>query len=259
MPEPLSNDNLTEITNSIFDRFHEDIVSCAVCNQFKKVSKCKLFPFKKVPQKMFGILKPSNGTSNSAKPLHPELLKQYGISQLLPESSEFRHVFQNVLLAPNGVLLHTSTFNNEEQCRCTPHLYICYQSRNSCFPKLKAGKLPKFAIANGNWVGQLQVELQNMSFGSLSLMRPVQSYRRVTTFQGTTEPGGSSLKGHVYSTPLPTALVTQKVPIQPSDSVVRVLVVSPFTSDASALNKGKIASTIHNWTHKNTPTAPILV
>jgi hypothetical protein len=50
MPEPLSNDELTEITNSIFDRFHEEIVSCAVCNQFKQVSKCKLFPFKKVPQ-----------------------------------------------------------------------------------------------------------------------------------------------------------------------------------------------------------------
>jgi hypothetical protein len=65
----------------------------------------------------------------------------------------------------------------------------------------------------------------------------------MTTFQGTTGPGGSSLKGHVYSTPLPTALVTQKVPIQPSDSVVRVIVVSPFTSDASALNKGKIAYT----------------
>jgi hypothetical protein len=104
--------------------------------------------------------------------------------------------------------------------------------------------LLKFAIANGKSVGQLPVELQNIwSFGSLSLMRPVQSYGRVTTFQGTTGPGGSSLKGHVYSTPLPTALVIQKVPIQPSDSVVRVIVVSPFTSDASALNKGKIAST----------------
>lgn len=108
---------------------------------------------------------------------------------------------------------------------------------------MKAGKLPKFAIANGNWVGQLPTELQNMSFGSLSLMRPIQSYGRLKTFQGTTGPGGSSLKGHVYSTPLPTALVTQKVPIQPENSVVRVRVVSPFTSDTSALYKGKMAST----------------
>ncbi len=77
-----------------------------------------------------------------------------------------------------------------------------------------------------------------MSFGSLSLMKPVQAGP-----QGTTGPVGSSLKGHVYSTPLPTAIVTQKVNIQPSDSGVRVLVVSPFTSDLSALNKGKIAST----------------
>jgi hypothetical protein len=75
-------------------------VFSAVCNQFNKVSKCKLFPFKKVPQKMFRILKPPNGTSSSAKPLHPELLKQYDVSQLLPESSESRHVFQNVLRHP---------------------------------------------------------------------------------------------------------------------------------------------------------------
>jgi hypothetical protein len=243
IPEPLSQEELTEIRNSIFDRFHEEIVACTVCNQFVKISNSRLFPFNKVPKKMFAILKPPDGNANSAKPLHPELLKQYDISPVIPKSSEFRHLFQNVLLASNGVLLHTSTCKNKDLCRCTPALYICDQSRNSCLPKLKSGKLPKFAIANGNWVGQLPAELQNMTFGSLSLMRPVQSYGRVTTFQGTTGPGGSSLKGHVYSTPLPTAFVVQKLPIQPSDSVVRVLVVSPFTSDASALNKGKIAST----------------
>ena len=97
-----------------------------------------------------------------------------------------------MLLSPNGILLHSSNCSNAENCRCTPHLFICNLSQNSCLTKLKAGKLQKFAIANENWVKQLPTELQNMSFGSLSLMRPIQSYGRVTTFQGTTESGGSS-------------------------------------------------------------------
>ena len=176
--------------------------------------------------------------------MHPE---NYNISELIPENSKYKNTFKNVLLSPNGILIHSSNCSNAKNCKCTPHLYICDISRNSCLLKLKAGKLPKFSIANGNWVGQLPTELQNMSFGSLSLMRPIQSYGRVTTFQGTTGPGGSSLKGHVYSTPLPTALVAQKVPIQPGNSVVRVLVVSPFTSDPSALYKGKMASTKEDY------------
>jgi hypothetical protein len=34
VPEPVSKEHLTEITNCIYDRYHEEIVSCAVCNQF---------------------------------------------------------------------------------------------------------------------------------------------------------------------------------------------------------------------------------
>jgi len=247
MPELVSKDHITEITNCIYDRYHEEIVSCAVCNQFIEISKSKLFPFNKAPRKLFSLLTPPDGSGNSGKPLHPENRKQYNISELIPENSKYKNTFKNVLLSPNGILIHSSNCSNAKNCRCTPHLYICDISRNSCLPKLKAGKLPKFSIANGNWVGQLPTELQNMSFGSLSLMRPIQSYGRVTTFQGTTGPGGSSLKGHVYSTPLPTALVAQKVPIQPGNSVVRVLVVSPFTSDPSALYKGKMASTKEDY------------
>ena len=83
-------------------------------------------------KKMFSILKPPDGNANSAKPLHPQLLKQYDLSQLIPESSEFRLLFQNVLLASNGVLLHISSCKNKAPCRYTPALHICDQSRNSC-------------------------------------------------------------------------------------------------------------------------------
>lgn len=73
-------------------------------------------------------------------------------------------------------------------------------------------------------------------------MRPVQTFGRTTTFTGTTEPEGSSLKGHVYCPRLETTMVLEKIPIVPEQSSVRVLVVSPFTSDATALNRGEIAS-----------------
>ena len=71
-------------------------------------------------------------------------------------------------------------------------------------------------------------------------MRPVQSYGRVSKFQGTTGPGGSNLKGHVYSTPLPTAFVIQKVPIQPSDSVIECSSSLPSPGTHQPWIKGKL-------------------
>jgi hypothetical protein len=191
---------------------------------------------------MFGILKPQNGTSSSAKPLHPELLKQYDASKLLPESSESRHVFQNVLRSPKGVFLHTSTCNNAELCRCThppPSSLHLRSITQFLFTKTQSRQVAE--ILHRQWkLSRPTSERTSMHviwFPEFDEARA----RRATGHH--TGPGGSSLKGHVYSTPLPMAIVTQKVNIQPSDSGVRVLVVSPFTSDALALNKGKIAST----------------
>ncbi|KAK4006919.1 hypothetical protein OUZ56_012074 [Daphnia magna] len=54
------------------------------------------------------------------------------------------------------------------------------------------------------------------------------SKERITAFTGTMGPGGSSLKGHVYWTRLESAAVIKKIPILPSQTPVRVLVVSPL-------------------------------
>ena len=54
----------------------------------------------------------------------------------------------------------------------------------------------KFAIAQGNWIGQLPEELHNMTYGSRSLIRPMQSFGRLTAFYNG---GGMRLTGHVYS------------------------------------------------------------
>ena len=240
MPEPPSAEKLVEITERLHDRFHEENVTCAVCNQFVRITTAKLLTAKNLPPKFFDLLQAPDGTPESSPLLHPTLVKQYDVSLLFPRHSEFK----NVLLSPDGVLQHSLNCKNDGNCSCVPHLYICdHTGMRSCFKQLKKGKLPKFSIANGNYVGQLPPEISNLSYGSRSIMRPIQTFGRIVAFSGNTGPAGSSLKGHVYSTRLKTAFVRQKVPIVPGQTPVRVLVVSPFSNDASALQKAKIAST----------------
>ncbi len=177
-----------------------------------------------VSKKMYALLKAPDGIGKSNHKLHPSLIKQYDVSEMFPDQLQLK----NVLLSPNGVVRHMTRCASPENCRCIPKMYFCDQNHSSCLSRLKRGKLPKFSIANGNWVGELPPDLRKMSYGSLSLMRPVQSYGRIANFSGTSGPGGSCLKGHVYSNRLDTAFVTKTVPIIPGRSPVRVLVVSPF-------------------------------
>jgi hypothetical protein len=108
---------------------------------------------------------------------------------------------------------HVQSCVASENCQCTPKMYFCNQTRSSCMQRLQIWKIPKFSIAIGNWVGELPPDLRKMSYGSLSLKRPVQSYGRIANFSGTSGPGGSCLKGDVYSNRLDTAFVTKTVPI----------------------------------------------
>lgn len=232
MPEPISTKSIKEITEQIYYRFHEDNATCAVCDQIVRVSQAQLLTAKQLPKKFFEVLQ----TPTTVPVLHPTLVEQYNISQFFPEEPQFN----NVLLSPRGVLHHNPSCKKPESCRCKPKLYIC--ERANCIQNLKIGKLPKFSIANGNWVGQLPEEISNMTYGSRVLMRPVQTFGRIVAFGGTAGPGGSRLTGHVYSTKLKTALVVKKVPLIPSQAPVRVLVVTPFSSDESALEQGKRAA-----------------
>ena len=81
-----------------------------------------------------------------------------------------------------------------------------------------------------------------MSYGTRCLLRPVQSFGRITTFtSGKCPTGGSRLTGHVYSVKLNSQLLRTSVPFDAKDSPVRVLVLSPFASDASAAFQAEIA------------------
>jgi hypothetical protein len=78
-----------------------------------------LAPFDKSPRKLISLLIPPDGSGNSGKPLHPENRKQYDISELFPENSKYKNTFKNVLLSPNGILLHSSNCSNAENCSAT--------------------------------------------------------------------------------------------------------------------------------------------
>ena len=165
-------------------------------------------------------------------PLHGDLVRQYDVSEFFdPEESQ---ALRNVLLSPRGV------FRQDAETFCECRLIFC----QDCYRALKQKRLPKFAIANGNWFGQLPPNLQNMTYGTLALLRPIQTFGRLVEFHGRgSVTYGSRLTGHMYSAKLDTPLIRNKVPLKPIDAPVRVVVLSPFTSNETAAKKAKIAVT----------------
>jgi len=81
-----------------------------------------------------------------------------------------------------------------------------------------------------------------MTDGSLSLLRPRQSFGRIGQFSGSYKEGVSRLTGHMYSTRLDTTLVRNMLPLSTTEAPLRVLMLSPFTSDETAHAKLKIAA-----------------
>ena len=84
MPEPISTTTITEITEKIYNRHHEDHVACSVCDQIVRISQVKLLTAKQLPKKFFEILQVPNGET-TAPVLHPSLIEQYNISQFFPK------------------------------------------------------------------------------------------------------------------------------------------------------------------------------
>lgn len=81
-----------------------------------------------------------------------------------------------------------------------------------------------------------------MTYGTLALLRPVQSFGRIASFQWNKHSAGSTLKGHLYAAKLSTPLVRDRLPLHPNDAPVRVIVASPFATDKAAYALAKIAA-----------------
>jgi hypothetical protein len=119
--------------------------------------------------------------------------------------------------------------------------------KKTCFDCLKRNALPKLAIANGNWFGQLPEQLRNMTLGTRSLLRPVHNSGHLIAYSSKNYVGGTSITGHIYSNRLDTPLVRMSLPLQPSEVPVRVVVVSPFSKDETIIQKAKIAAMKKNY------------
>lgn len=232
MPQAVSKDHVAEIEKAIFEDFHEENFVCAVCDEICRTSQTKLLDVDELPPAFFAELQTPSTKNGVAATLNRRLIQQYDVSPHFPND----HRFKNILLSPRGLQI----FDHVPPARETNSsviVKICICT--GCLHPLRRGCIPKFAIANGNWIGQLPTQLRDMTFGSRCLLRPVQSFGRMACFY---HGSGTRLTGHVYSNKLNVPMIRAKVPIQPTEVPVRVIVVSPFTSDSTAFARAKIAS-----------------
>lgn len=232
-PKPLTEEHLAYLIKKIHDGLNEENVTCAVCDEICLISKTKLLDAKSLPISFFTALRTPTAVVGAVSFLPDELVKQYDVSQYFPSDERFK----SLLLSPRGLKTPNCECPLKKNSCCVYQFYIC--EIPGCFQALRRGTTPKYAIAQGNWIGQLPEHLRNMTYGTRCLIRPMQSFGRLAAFYNG---GGMRLTGHVYSNKLNAPLVRKKLPINPSDVPVRVLVVSPLATDASVISRARIAS-----------------
>ena len=232
-PQPLTEEHLSDLIKKIHVDLNEENVVCAVCDEICLISKTKLLDAKSLPASFFNELRTPTDVEGAQFILPDELVKQYDLSGYFPGDDRFK----NLLLSPRGMKTPNCECPLKNNSCCVYQLYIC--ETTGCFQALRKGKIPKYAVAQGNWIGQLPEDLRNMTYGTRCLIRPMQSFGRLAAFYNG---GGMRLTGHVYSNKLNAPLVRKKLPINPSEVPVRVLVVSPLATDASVLSRARMAS-----------------
>lgn len=238
IPDIAGTKDIRILVNEFHDDVHQAIVVCSICDQFCPILATTTIPVTEFNSDMVRPLLAPDGISSV--PLLPfQLVQQYDISKL----PKIPKLFQNVLLSPRGVVEHQRECTNQVEdfgCSCVPHLAIC--EKWGCLGSFKRRSLPKFAIANGNYIGQLPFECRELTYGTACVLRPIQSYGRIVEFRGSGNVVyGSRLTGHMYSTKLDTPLVRSKLPIPVKDLPIRVLVVSPFAKNETVARKIKLA------------------
>ena len=127
---------------------HEDIVTCAVCDCFCPDSEGHYLLTAELPSGLFYVLREPTGIDGDAPVLHPQLVSYYNISVLMGDLR-----FRGILLSTRGVRKHKGNCELETSCKCVPKLFIC--EKFGCLAALKRKSVPRFAIANGNWIGKL--------------------------------------------------------------------------------------------------------
>ena len=142
-----------EIIAELRESYREKIVVCCVCDEFCVLSELVLYSHTNLPEYFFKLLSAPDGKRLTGAPvLPPQLLEQYSISNQFPTDRRFHHV----LLSPRGVEQHAlSCIADHHQCVCAPKLRICNKIKGCSNAFFKRKRTPKFAIAQGNWIGHL--------------------------------------------------------------------------------------------------------
>ncbi|KAK4003839.1 hypothetical protein OUZ56_005590 [Daphnia magna] len=161
------------------------------------------------------------GKNGDADVLHSQLVQQHDVSEFFPSE---RNRFAKLVLSPRGIEKDrlSCTPDGISDCDCKPFLRIC---KKKCYDCLKRNALPKLAIANGNWFGQLPEQLRNMRLGPRRVVRQVHNSSHFVSYSSQTYVRGTSITGHIYSNGLDTTLVRMSLPLQPSEVPLRVIVV----------------------------------
>lgn len=226
---PPSPNHISNISKTLHDSYHRLSDACAVCGQFCEEN-VWLRP-SEVPKSFYDVLCFPEGKDK----LHETIAQQYDVSFKFPSDPRFNKIMLNI----NGIKkIYTKNENNEEE----ESIQICICSQFGCLGSLKRGRVPKFAIAQGNYIGQLPCHLRNMTHASLSLIRPVQSFGYLISYRE--ESGNEAalkLSGHMYSTRLETGMIRNKLPLKPEDVPIRVVVTSPGCTKENMIAKGKLA------------------
>ncbi|OWY98983.1 hypothetical protein PHMEG_00030104 [Phytophthora megakarya] len=196
--EMISSDNMDETVCCVCDTLYP----CREL-QVKRVSECK-----KLVENMQERLK---GPSN----LPLELLTSYSVSDLVPE-------LHGILLSRNGIK------HIEER---EPQLQIC----SSCFQSLRNKRLkkcPKFAIANGLFIGKLPDKFADTIMTKNAMLNRAQPMRYLAVVRGGKH---ASLRSHAYmfrSNPdCPAQLLFRRVI---SEGIIRVVLVGAMTTRQKA-------------------------
>ena len=171
---PPSRSVRDQLMMQIREALNDKPLVCAVCNCFSLQSRCESLSFPSLPKAMFTELHaPSQCTGNTAAPLTERLVAQYSVGSFFGTHAA---TFENVLLAPDGVQLHETACSGLTPCPCVPKLVFCA----TCLRTLRDDKdMPRFSIANGNYIGWATGAAGDLNYGSRVLLRPVQHFGRL--------------------------------------------------------------------------------
>ena len=79
-PEPVSEERRQAIMRAAYDAYHQPIVACGVCDQFRQQADCDEYLPEELPDLLFSELVPSK----RARPLPEGLRKYYDVSAMFP-------------------------------------------------------------------------------------------------------------------------------------------------------------------------------